>query len=69
MIQKILTVIPVILITTLCNVFISTIVAYEIMLHLLSKGYGNWSLWGGIISAIAVYSYITFNHRLRLLIK
>lgn len=69
MIQKILTVVPVILITTFCNVFISFIVAYEVMLHLISKEYGNWSLWGGVITAILVYSYITFNHKLRSLIK
>jgi hypothetical protein len=71
---KLLHTLPAILLTTFTNVFITTATAGVVMIQLLA----NWSLcqrhhWVAlglaILTAIGVYSWIVFNHKLREYIK
>lgn len=67
--NKIMMAIPVILIITFINVFISSAVAGVIFLQLLSAGHKILAPIIAIIAAVIVYFYILYNHKLKSIIK
>jgi len=72
--SRLLAALPAILLLTFFNVFITSTVAGFVMIQLayLTQGhpYLRWIVLPvSIITAVAVYSWIVFNHKLRIYIK
>lgn len=60
---------PAILLTTFMNVFITSAVAGVVMIELAAAGHKYIALGAAILTAVVVYSWIVFNHKLRAYIK
>ncbi len=60
---------PAILLTTFMNVFITSAVAGVVMIELAAVGHKYVALGAAILTAVVVYSWIVFNHKLRHYIK
>jgi hypothetical protein len=69
-INRLLLVVPIIILLTFANVFIGMATAGVVLLQLLSSGLDKYlSLAIAILIAIGVHAYIIFNHKLRNYIK
>lgn len=60
---------PAILLMSFMNVFIASSVAQIVLIQLMTMGYKNVALGTAIFTAVIVYAWITFNHKLRVYIK
>lgn len=69
MLKKILHVLPLVIITTVLNTIITSCVSGLVLLQLASSGYGYWSLVASILTAIIIYCWLIFNHKIRFYIK
>lgn len=54
---------------TMMNVFITFAVAGIVMLELVTAGHSRIALGAAILTAVIVYTWIVFNHKLRAYIK
>ena len=60
---------PAILLMTFMNVFITFAVAGVVMIELAAVGYSRIALGAAILTAVIVYSWLVFNHKLRFYIQ
>jgi hypothetical protein len=63
--SALLAALPAILLMTFMNVFITFAVAGVVMIELAAAGHSRIALGAAILTAVIVYSYIVFNHKLR----
>lgn len=66
MLTRVFTVLPVLILSTVINVFIVTIVSHVVLFGLIDRYSKHVSLAVAIISAVAVYAWILYNHKLKL---
>lgn len=64
--NKIIMMIPIIIITTFVNVFVSYATGVVIFLHLLSTGHKTVAPIISLILGVAVYFYILYNHKFKI---
>jgi hypothetical protein len=57
--------VPVIILMTMMNVFITFTVSGVVMLQLVTAGHSRIALGAAILTAVIVYTWIVFNHKLR----
>ncbi len=67
--SRLLAALPAIILMTMMNVFITFAVAGVVMLELVAVGHSRIALGAAILTAVIVYSWIVFNHKLRAYIK
>ena len=60
---------PLIILNSIMNVFITSTVSGFIMVQMASNGYGYYSLLSACIAAIITYTWIVFNYKIRNSIK
>jgi hypothetical protein len=60
---------PVIIMMTFMNVFITFAVSGVVMIELAAAGHSRIALGAAILTAVIVYTWIVFNHKLRNYIK
>lgn len=63
---RVFAVLPALILSTVVNVFIVTIVSHAILFGLIDRYNKNVSLAVAIVSAVAVYAWILNNHKLKL---
>lgn len=67
--SRLLAALPAILLCTFVNVFITSATAGVIMIEIAASGHPRLGLFASIVTAIVVYFWIVFNHKLRTYIK
>jgi len=67
--SRLLAALPAILLITFMNVFITSAVAGVVMIELAAAGHSRIALGAAILTAVIVYSWLVFNHKLRAYIK
>ena len=69
MLMRVFTVLPALILSTVMNVFITSIVSISIFLDLCDRHSRHVSLVAAIIIAVVVYLWIVYNHKLKLSVK
>jgi hypothetical protein len=67
--SRFLAALPAIILLTMMNVFITSAVAGVVMIELAAAGHSRIALGAAILTAVIVYTYIVFNHKLRVYIN
>jgi hypothetical protein len=67
--SKLLYTFPIIVIYTIINVLIVSVVSGVVMIQIVAKGYPVLGLSLSIMTSIIVYSWLIFNHKIRAYIK
>jgi len=67
--SRLLAALPAILLITFMNVFITSTVAGVVMIELAAAGHKHVGLGAALLTAVVVYSWLVFNHKLREYIK
>lgn len=67
--SRLLAALPAILLMTFMNVFIASSVAGVVLIQLAAAGHKSIALGASILTAVIVYTWIAFNHKIRAYIK
>jgi len=65
----VLAALPAILLTTVMNVFITSCVAGVVLIQLAASGHRYVGMGAAILTAVVVYAWLVFNHKLRSYIR